>query len=262
MVLITGAAGGMGRLLALRMLALGAGVIAWDIDRTGLTRLSEAAGESDRNLTTIVCDLTDPGDIESCARTTLELAGSIDILVNNAGIVSGAGIMDITDDQIERTFAVNTLAPMRVTRAFLPSMIERGSGHIVTLASAGGFVAAPRLSDYCASKFAVIGFDEALRLEMKEKGHRIRTTLVAPFFVDTGMFAGVKTRFSLLLPIMKPEYVVEKMIRAIYRRKNRLILPRFVYMIFPIRLLPVSWFDALISFFGIRDSMNAFRGRD
>ena len=162
---------------------------------------------------------------------------------------------------IERTFDVNALAHFWTVRAFLPAMVERNRGHIVTVASAGGLVAAPRLADYSASKFAAVGFDEALRLELASQGLDIKTTLVCPFYVKTGMFEGVKTRFSWLLPILEPEYVADRIVKAIEKNRRRLIMPRFAYTSFALRLLPVPVFDFLIDFFGVSRSMENFTGR-
>ena len=105
------------------------------------------------------------------------------------------------------------------------------------------------------------GFDEALRVELNELGSKVITTVVCPFFVNTGMFDGVKTRFSWLLPILKPEDVVRRVIKAVEKNRRRLIMPWFVFITFPGRLLPVSWFDRLMSFFGVTRSMDEFHGR-
>ena len=105
-------------------------------------------------------------------------------------------------------------------------------------------------------------FDDALRLELRRLGHPIDTTLVAPFYIDTGMFEGVKTRVSLLLPILKPDYVVRRMMKAIDRKKRRLIMPRFVYLTFPLRLLPVPLYDWIADLFGVTRTMDEFTGRD
>src|SRR5262249_39433723 len=145
--------------------------------------------------------------------------------------------------------------------AFLPKMRERNSGHIVTIASAAGLVGTARLTDYCASKFAAVGFDEALRLELARLGVAVRTTVVCPFYVSTGMFAGVKTRFPLVLPILRPEYVGDRIVAAIRADRPRVLLPRFNYLIFPSRLLPVGVFDEVMRFFGISKSMDEFTGR-
>lgn len=268
-VVVTGAASGMGRRFALRFLELGARVAAWDINESGLNSLTEEWAEmcgverqtTDTRLHTYVCNVASSDAIQHAARDTLCDLDHIDIVLNNAGIVSGNWITDLTDEAIERTFAINALAPFRVTKAFLPDMIKRGNGHIVTIASAAAFLGTPRLSDYCASKSAVAAFDESLRNEMKQRRYPIKTTLVCPFYVDTGMFSGVRTRFRWLLPILKPEKVVERTIRAIQRGQTRLIMPWFIYTIFPLRLLPTGLFDGLVSFFGIMRSMDDFHGR-
>ena len=208
-----------------------------------------------------MCDLTDREAIRTTADAVLEAYGHVDVLINNAGIVSGRPLLEIPDENIERTFAVNTLALFWTTKAFLPGMIEHGDGHVVTIASAGGLVGTARMTDYCSSKFAAVGFDESLRLECKRLGYPVRTTVVCPFYIDTGMFAGVKTRFPWLLPILKPEYAARRIVNAVRKKRSRVIMPRFVYTVFPLRLLPTGLFDALLSFFGINHSMDDFRGR-
>jgi all-trans-retinol dehydrogenase (NAD+) len=133
-----------------------------------------------------------------------------DVLINNAGVVSGKPILETTDDEVLQTMAVNALAPFWTVKAFLPSMKERKSGHIVNIGSVLGTAAhAPshthtrtctaylclasigifggaQLTDYSASKFAVFGFTECLRMELKSEGSPICTTLICPFHIDTG----------------------------------------------------------------------------
>ncbi|MDX1500504.1 MAG: SDR family NAD(P)-dependent oxidoreductase, partial [Woeseiaceae bacterium] len=195
------------------------------------------------------------------AGRTLADVGRIDVLINNAGVVSGKPLLEITDDAIERTFAVNALAPIWMVRAFLPGMLERGNGHIVTIASAAGLAGTARLTDYCASKFAAVGFDEALRVELAQQGSDVVTTIVCPYFVATGMFDGVATRFSWLLPVLDPDRVVRRILRAIRRNRRRVVMPWFLYTVWPTRVLPVPLFDRLMKFFGAVDSMNTFAGR-
>ncbi len=260
-VLITGGASGIGRQLADELAARGANICLWDIDSEGL---EVAAGELERHNTqihTVVCDLSDKAAIQACAAGMRDDELHVAVLINNAGIVSGGYLLDIEDQQIERTFAVNTLALFWMTREFLPGMIHAGTGHIVTIASAGGFTGTARQVDYSSSKFAAVGFDEALRVELHKIGTPVVTTVVCPFYVDTGMFSGVKTRFSWLLPILPQDYVVLRTVRAIESNKRRLIMPRMVYSVFLMRLLPVSLMDALMRFFGVSQSMDDFTGR-
>jgi all-trans-retinol dehydrogenase (NAD+) len=260
-VLITGAAGGIGRLMAHRFAAEGAHLVLWDRDAAGLEEVRAELESTGRRVQACVVDLADRAAIYAMAQRCLETAGPIDVLVNNAGIVSGRPLLEISDEQIERTFAVNTLALFWTARAFLPSMLERNSGRIVTIASAGGLVGTARLTDYCASKFAAVGFDESLRLELEHAGSAVRTTVVCPFYISTGMFEGVKTRFPALLPILTPERVARRVVDAVRRDDARLIMPRFVYLSFIVRVLPVRAFDALMAFFGISRSMDEFAGR-
>ena len=260
--LITGAASGIGRLLATELGKAGAGLALWDIDAQGLGAVQAELRGAGCDADIYVCDLTRREDIEAVAAQTLARSGPVDILVNNAGIVSGKSLLDISPAEIERTFQVNTLALFWTAKAFLPGMLERDRGHLVTIASAAGLAGTSKLTDYCSSKFAAVGFDESLRVELKRQNSKIVTTVVCPFYTDTGMFEGVRTRFPWLLPILDPAYVVTRTVRAIEKDRRRLIMPRFVYSGLPSRLLPVDWFDALMAFFGISHSMDEFRGRE
>jgi all-trans-retinol dehydrogenase (NAD+) len=260
-VLVTGAASGLGRLMAERFAAHGARLILWDLNAPALAAVAAALSPAGRVLGTHVCNVADRAAVRREAEAVLARHGHVDVLVNNAGVVSGKPLLEIADEDIERTFAVNALALFWTTRAFLPSMIGRGRGHVVTIASAGGLVGTARLTDYCASKFAAVGFDESLRLELARLGAPVRTTVVCPFYVSTGMFAGVRTRFPRLLPILQPGYVADHIVDAVRRDRRRLVLPRFVHAVFLARVLPVPAFDALMRFFGIARSMDEFTGR-
>jgi all-trans-retinol dehydrogenase (NAD+) len=118
------------------------------------------------------------------------------MLINNAGVVSGRALLDTPDELIERSFSVNTLAHFWTVKAFLPTMLENDHGHIVSIASMAGHVGIPKLIDYCASKFAAVGFDEALRLELEVMGAEgVHTTAICPYFIQaTGMFDTVNSR--------------------------------------------------------------------
>jgi all-trans-retinol dehydrogenase (NAD+) len=157
--------------------------------------------------------------------------------------------------------AVNVLAHFWTVKAFLPDMVASNSGHIVTIASAGGIVGVAGLVDYSASKFASFGFDESLRAELKKQGLNIHTTVVCPYFIGGEMFAGVKTRFSLLLPILDAERVSGRIVNAIASRRKRLVTPPLVYCTWLLRILPTSIFDWLATFLGINSAMDEFRGR-
>jgi all-trans-retinol dehydrogenase (NAD+) len=260
-VLITGAASGLGRCLARRFAAYGAHLVLWDSDAAGLESLRTELESPACNVWTCTVDLRDRAAIEALAQRCLAECGPVDVLVNNAGVVYGETLLEIPEERIERTFAVNTLALFWTTRAFLPAMMKRNAGRIVTIASAGGLVGTARLTDYCASKFAAVGFDEALRVELLRAESAVRTTIVCPYYMSTGLFEGVRTRFAWLLPILTPEHVADRVVDAVRRGHARLVLPRFVCASYLARLLPIPVFDAMMAFFGISRSMDEFRGR-
>ena len=260
-VVITGAASGLGRLLALGAGARGARVTLVDLDEAGLEAVRAELARAGGDPAAFAVDLSDRQALHEVTARVLAERGTVDILVNNAGVVTGRTLLECSDAAIELTFRVNTLAHFWTVRAFLPGMLANGRGHIVTIASAAGLGGTSRLTDYCASKFAAVGFDESLRLELKRLGHPVRTTVVCPFYIDTGMFQGVKTRFPWVLPILKADYVTRRILGAVEGNHPRLVLPRFLTLVPLLRLLPVAAFDALMGWFGVNRTMDDFRGR-
>jgi all-trans-retinol dehydrogenase (NAD+) len=260
-ILITGGGCGLGRLMALKIAAKGSHVVLWDIDDTGLATVAEEIAEAGNKVKIYHCDVTDPEMVYSTAERVRDEVGRVDILINNAGIVSGRSFLQSTDETLRRTMEVNILAHFWTVKAFLPDMIRSNTGHIVTIASAGGIVGSARLVDYSASKFAAFGFDEALRAELKKQKLDIQTTVVCPYFIKSEMFAGVKTRFSFLLPILDPDYVSERIVDGIARKKRRVIMPLMVYSTWLFRLLPVDIFDWVATLLGINSAMDEFHGR-
>ena len=257
-ILVTGAATGIGRGLCREFHRRGGFVIGLDRDGTGLESLGH---ELQERFAAWRCDVSDHDAVLAAAKDMEERHGGVDILVNNAGVVTGAGFTELEHGDIERTFRVNTLAPIHLSRRLLPGMLRRDRGHVVTVASAAGVTASPRLADYSASKFALVGFDESLRFELRRVGSNVRTTVVCPYYVDTGMFEGVRTRWPRLLPLLRPERVVARIVRAVERDEPRVVMPRLVYLGWVGRILPLSWFDRLADFFGITRNMDDFRGR-
>ena len=259
-ILVTGGARGMGLAIAKGAAARGASVVLWDRDAEAL-RAAEAEVAGVEPVVGQAVDVADREAVDTAAARLVSERGPVDILVNNAGVVSGKRFSDLAPEEVERTLAVNAASLFWTTRAFLPAMIRRGRGRIVTMASAGGLVGVPGLSDYCASKFAAVGFHESLRAELRREASGVGATLVCPFFVNTGMFAGVRTRFPRLLPILEPETVAEAALRAVERDRALVIRPRFVHSLKLLRLLPAGWLDPIAAFFGIHAAMDTFAGR-
>jgi len=256
--LITGGASGIGRLTAKKLAAQGARVTIWDINPTSLSAVVSELGADAHGF---VCDVANREQVYARARETIAAAGPVDLLINNAGIVSGQDFLDLPDDRIAATFDVNVLALFWAGKAFLPSMIERNDGHIVTIASASGLIGVARLADYSASKWAAIGFDESLRAELRQRAPGVMTTVVCPFYINTGMFRGVQSRFPFLLPILEEDAVAERIVHAIRTNRRRLSLPRLVHLLPALRVLPIGLFDWIANFLGVNVSMKAFVGR-
>jgi short-subunit dehydrogenase len=262
-VVITGAASGLGRLVASRLAQKGATVALLDLDESSLASAVGWIRESGGSARGYPCDVSEKGQVARVASQVTEEGGQVDIVVNNAGIVSGHWLLDLTDEQIERTFDVDALALFWVTRAFLPGMIERDTGHIVNVASAAGLIGTCEQTDYAASKHAAVGFDEALRMELRRQAPHVRTTLVCPYYIDTGMFAGVRTRFSWLLPILEEGRVADRIVRALERDQRRVVLPPIIRVVPVLReVLPPSVFDWLADALGVNDAMRQFVGHD
>lgn len=259
-VLVTGGASGIGRLLCLEAADRGAAaVVVWDRDEPGAEAVAGEISAVGTRAYAVRVDLADGKDVTRAAARTLQLAGRVDVLVNCAGVVSGAAFLDLTEEQVDRTFQVNTLALYRTTRAFLPGMLWRKRGLVVTIASAAGLVGVARQTDYAASKHAAVGFTDSLRAELAGTG--VRTLLVCPYYIDTGMFAGVRTRVPALLPILREGEVTRKIWDAAERGAQRLILPPFAQSILFLKGLPITIVDAVVGAFGINHTMDAFTGR-
>ncbi|XP_068022834.1 epidermal retinol dehydrogenase 2 [Melanerpes formicivorus] len=263
-VLITGAGSGIGRLLALKFASLGATLVLWDINEEGLKETGKlvkrnGAGRVHR----YVCDCSKRQDIYKVADQVKKEVGDVTILINNAGIVTGKRFMDSPDSLVEKTMEVNIMAHFWTYKAFLPAMIASNHGHLVSIASAAGLVGTNRLADYCASKFAAVGFAESIAIEMKAMGSSgVKTTIVCPFYINTGMFEGCQSKWPTLLPLLEPEYVAEKIVTAIRQDQEVLMLPRAVRISVALKaLLPVKASALLAEYFGVTSSMDAFKGR-
>lgn len=260
-VLITGAANGLGRKMALEIGRQGAHAILWDIDAKGLEKVASELSSIGAKATHYCCDLSNKDEIYDCAKKVQNTSGTPDIIINNAGIVSGKSFLELSDEKIEKTILVNTLAPIWLVKFFLPEMMARKSGHIVNISSAAGTIGVAGLADYCASKFGIFGFHESLRNELKKKKIPIQTTVVCPYYINTGMFEGVKTRFPWILPILEENKVVQKILLAIQKNRPCLMMPWIVYAVMPLRILPVGMFDWIARFLGIHTGMEEFHGR-
>ncbi len=182
-VLVTGASRGIGRAITLRFARAGADLVIVARNREELQELGSEIRAMGRGCLIMPTDLRDPAQIEVLARQAFEQFGRIDILINNAGIGFWAPVTELTLDQYDEMFCVNMRAVFLLTQAVLPQMIERGNGHIVNIASTSSRWTYPEGTLYCASKFALLGFNEALAKELRTTG--VRVTAVCPGQVNT-----------------------------------------------------------------------------
>jgi all-trans-retinol dehydrogenase (NAD+) len=248
--------------MALKLAKEGGNIIIWDIDDQAMARVEGELKNLGGKVKTYHCDVSERQVVYKVAAEVLKEFGRVDILINNAGRVSGKDFLDIPDEMIESTFRLNALAYFWTIKAFLPKMIEQNRGHVVNLSSAAGIVGVYRLADYSACKFANIGMDESLRFELKRKKINVKTTIVCPYYIDTGMFKGVKTRFPLLLPILNEGKVADRIVWAIKKSRKRVVMPWMVYTVWLLRLLPPFFCDFMANFFGINNTMDEFVGRE
>lgn len=265
-VLVTGAASGMGRLYALRAAREGAGVvILWDVDADALAGTAAEVAALGARAVPRTVDLADRAAIAGAAREA-RAEGPLALLVNNAGIVRGAYFWDHAPDRdIALTMDINALAPMYVTLEFLPDMMAAAGRprRVLNVASAAGTVSNPRMSVYAASKWAVIGWSDSLRLELEQQGYgHLKVTTFCPSYISTGMFEGA--RGPLLTPLMTPEDAVDRAWRATAAGRPLLIAPAMATLGKVLKgILPVRAWDFVGGkVFGIYTTMDSFTGRD
>ncbi|WP_026934703.1 SDR family oxidoreductase [Christiangramia echinicola] len=261
-VLITGGASGIGLLMAEISIQKGASnLIILDINDTALQKVKDKLHSAKCAVLTITTDITSEVDLEN-AISKIDAANlEVDFLINNAGIVTGKNFADHSFKDIDNNMQVNSIAPMKLTSIILPSMIKRRSGHIVNISSAASMLSNPRMSVYCASKWAMTGWSDSLRIEMEQEKTGVKVLTVTPYYIDTGMFKGVR---SPIIPILKPERVAQKIIRAIEKEKIILRTPWIIYTLPFIKgILPKRFMDFFIGkIFGIYHIMDHFKGRN
>jgi len=213
--LLTGATGGLGRAIAKALAMRGASVALSARKADALEALAaDLPGDGHRVLP---ADLAEAGAAERLAAE----AGEVDILVANAGLPGAGWLMDFTPEQVTRALRINLEAPMLMAQALSPAMIDRGSGHLVFVASLAGKSASPLTSIYNATKFGLRGFALGLRPDLASKG--VGVSLVSPGFIrEAGMFAEAGAKPPAGLGTGTPEQVGAAVVKAIERDKVEL----------------------------------------
>lgn len=220
-ILLTGAAGGIGRELAKLLAHKGARIVLLDRDAAGLTALLDeinAAGVSDVQL--LALDLSDPASITLAIKQASAMLGGIDMLINNAGLLDFVAFSTQSAARIALTLQVNTLAPMLLTHAVLPQFHAQAKGTIVNIGSTFGTIGFPHYATYSASKFALRGFSEALRRELANTA--IGVTYIAPRATSTAInsSASVSMMMAQGTKIDSAAFVAQKIVQAIELQKK------------------------------------------
>ena len=260
-VLITGGASGIGKIMGRMALEKGAKCfIIWDINKEGIETTCKELSSFGK-VKGYVVNVADNEIVKERYQQTVKECGDIDILINCAGVITSNKTFDQqSSEEITRTVNINTVAPMFVARAVLPDMLGRNKGHLCTIASAGGMLSNPKMSVYAASKWGVIGWSDSVRIELQQMKSKVRMTTVAPYYIKTGMFDGVKSK---IFPLLEPEYVARKVIRAIEKNKTFKGIPfGFHFIRFWQTVLPTRIFDFFFGkVFGLYHAMDNFTGR-
>lgn len=260
-ILITGAASGIGKRFA-EMIANRPGVslVLWDRN-PGILNGDGSEFSDSENVIIREVDISKQNEIENAAYELQNEGLMPEIILNCAGIVVGKLFHEHSLEETQNTMQINTIGSMWVTQVFIKNMIHRGTGHIVNLASASGYIGNPRMSVYAASKWAVIGWSESLRIEMEKLDTGVHVTTVIPSYIKTGMFEGVKP--PMMVPLLETDQIVKLMIRGISKQKKTIEAPFMVRFVPLIKaLLPSRAFDWVAgNLLGVYRSMDTFTGR-
>ena len=223
-ILITGAAGGIGRMLAKELARKGGVLLLADRVQDTLETLRDEIQAAGGEAKVAAVDLLQPEAPDRLAATAVQELGGVDVLVNLAGIMSFKLFHEETPESIERLWRVNAIVPMLLTRALLPQMLERRDGRVVNVGSVYGSIGFPCFVNYSANKFAVRGFSQALRRELDGTG--VGVTYVGPRYVRTPINAGPVARMSEALKVNMddPDVVAASIVHAMEQdRKEQYI---------------------------------------
>ena len=259
-VLITGGCSGIGKIMGRMCLEKGAAaLVVWDINEAAIaatvqefSALGKVYGHR--------ADISSAESVDQAYADTKAACGDVDILINCAGIITNnKTFAEQTDADINRTIDINTKGAMYVTLRYIKDMKARGKDHICNITSSAGMLSLPKMSLYAASKWAAIGWSDSVRIELQREKSPVHVTTIAPYFINTGMFDGIRSFFK----IQNPETVARKTLRAVEHDRGYKGIPftqhfiRLMQGIFPVRLFDFVFGDIC----GLYTVMNHFTGR-
>ncbi|MGC1359019.1 MAG: SDR family NAD(P)-dependent oxidoreductase [Xanthobacteraceae bacterium] len=246
--LITGAASGIGRAIALALAQQGADVFLVDINEDGLADVAREIGRHGTKVVTATCDLSDPAQIEALTANLRRRWNGLNILVNNAGITYYGHTHLMTGAQWNRIMAVNLLAPIQLTHKLLPLLLTAGEAHILNVSSMFGLATWRKTAAYQTSKFGLVGFSAALRAEYCSDSFGV--TALCPGFVRSSLLEAGETDKAdrqLAVPAWicaSAEQTAAKAIRAIHRNQGVVVVTPAAHFYWRLaRLFPglVDW---------------------
>ncbi|MGB2247101.1 MAG: SDR family NAD(P)-dependent oxidoreductase [Alcanivorax sediminis] len=260
-ILITGAGAGIGALMAHEFARQGAEVIVTARRISAAREVADSIKAAGGKAHPYVLDVSKIASIAKFRDKLHEEAGPITALINNAGVVFGGEFEQVDLEQHLNTFRINTEGLIATTHAFLEDLIQAKQGYLVNIASASAFVGLPYGSTYAASKWAVVGFSESIRLELSvRKIKHVSVTTVCPSYISTGMFDGVKT--PMFTPMLTPEKVVKSIIKGMQKKDSFVIEPPIAKSTELLKAaLPQKIWDEVAYRIGVSTSMYSWKGK-
>jgi 3-oxoacyl-[acyl-carrier protein] reductase len=222
---VTGAASGIGRAIALALAREGVDLFLVDIDAPALAAAAAEARTTGVNVLTHACDLAVAEDVANAIATIRSSCGAVNILVNSAGIAYYGATHNMPDAQLERLLAVNLLAPIRLTHALLPLLAQQAEAHIVNVCSIYGLVSMRKAVAYQTSKYGLVGFTMGLRAEYWRRNFGL--TALCPGFVRTPLLAKLSDEKQVIPDwiCVTPETIAARTLRAIHRNQGLVVVP-------------------------------------
>lgn len=269
---ITGAASGIGRALALEFAARGCDLALADVDASGLESVAkEVTAAHARRVAVHRVDVADAKQVEEFARTAVAEFPALSIVINNAGVALLGQFDEFDNAQMAWLMGINFWGVVYGTRAFLPHLRGRPQAHIVNISSVFGIIAPAGQSAYSASKFAVRGFSESVRHELKTQDSPVRLSVVHPGGIATNIARNARTGVNVRGPVnvaelgdrfaklarTSPEAAAQRIIRGIERNEPRILIGPDARMLDLVqRLMPARYWTALARIFkGMSDDL-------
>ncbi|MDG5486872.1 SDR family oxidoreductase [Mycolicibacterium gadium] len=237
-VVVTGGARGIGLATATMLHRLGAKVAIGDVDEAAV---KESGADFDLGFYARL-DVTDRQSFTTFLDDVERELGPVDVLVNNAGICPAGGFLDEPDHVTQRTIDINLFGVILGTKLAAERMVRRGKGHIINIASVGAVNPVPGIATYCATKFAVLGYTDTARLELRGTG--VTASVVMPTLTNTEMIDGVASATGL--KNAEPEDIAKGIVSLIAKPKPHLTVTRAAAVLIGLtRRLPLRVYEAM-----------------